>query len=71
MCRINEHSTMSKKWLDGKNSRAPETIGKLTPPIILDVDQHFKVHVTLVAHPGHFIVQSLNNTNELQVRKNY
>jgi len=71
MCRVNERSTMSKKWLDGKNSRAPETIGKLTPPIILDIGQYFKVQVTLVAHLGHFIVQSLNNTNELQGRKNY
>jgi len=71
MCRVNERSTMSKKWFDGKNSRAPETIGKLTLRIILDIGQYFKVHVTLIAHPEHFIIQSLNNTNELQVRKNY
>jgi len=71
MCRVNERSTMSKKWLDGKNSRAPETIGKLTPSIYSDIDQYFKVYVTLVAHPGHFIVQPLNNTSELQVGNNF
>jgi len=70
MCRVNECSTMFKKWLDGKNSRAPETIGKLTPPIYSDIDQYFMVYVKLVVHPGHFIVQPLNNTSELQIGKN-
>jgi len=74
MCRANEDSnnnTKFKKRVDRKNSRAPETVGKLNPPIISDIGQYFDVHVTLVAHPGHFIVQPLNNASELKVRENY
>jgi len=74
MCRANEDSnnnTKSKKRLDRKNSRAPETVSKLNPPIISDIGQYFDIHVTLVAHPGHFIVQPLNNASELKVRENY
>ena len=73
MYRIKEDSNnnnKSKKRLDRKSTRAPEIVGKLNPPVISDIGQYFDVHVTLVAHPGHFIVQPLNNANQLRVRKN-
>ncbi|XP_071572100.1 tudor domain-containing protein 7 [Temnothorax nylanderi] len=69
LSKVNEdanNNTKSKKRLDRKASRAPEAVGKLNPPVISDIGQYFDVHVTLVAHPGHFIVQPLNDTNELQ-----
>jgi len=73
MYRIKEDSNnnnKSKKRLDRKSTRAPEIVGKLNPPVISDIGQYFDVHVTLVAHPGHFIVQPLNNASQLRVRKN-
>lgn len=73
MCRANEdnnNNNKSKKRLDRKSSRAPESVGKLNPPVISDIGQYFDVHVTLVAHPGHFIVQPLNDANKLKVCKN-
>lgn len=73
MYRINEDSNNNnkpKKRLDRKSSRAPEVVVKLNPPIISDIGQYFDVHVTLVAHPGHFIVQPLDNGSELKVCKN-
>ncbi|XP_018370811.1 PREDICTED: tudor domain-containing protein 7 [Trachymyrmex cornetzi] len=62
----NNNNNKSKKRLDRKNTRAPEIVGKLNPPKISDIGQYFDVHVTLVAHPGHFIVQPLNNANQLR-----
>jgi len=73
MYRIKEDSNnnnKSKKRLDRKSTRVPEIVGKLNPPVISDIGQYFDVHVTLVAHPGHFIVQPLNNASQLRVRKN-
>lgn len=71
MCRANEDSNNNnkpKKRLDRKSFGAPESVVKLNPPIISDIGQYFDVHVTLVAHPGHFIVQPLNDANELKVK---
>lgn len=70
--RANEdnNNNKTKKRLERKSSRVPESVGKLNPPIISDIGHYFDVHVTLVAHPGHFIVQPLNNAGELKVRKN-
>ncbi|KMQ98076.1 tudor domain-containing protein 7 [Lasius niger] len=58
-------STSTKKRLERRNSRAFES-NKLNPPTISDVGQYFDVHVTLAAHPGHFIVQPLNDAGELK-----
>lgn len=73
ICRANEDgnnnvnkSTSTKKRLERRNSRAFES-NKLNPPTISDVGQYFDVHVTLAAHPGHFIVQPLNDAGELKV----
>jgi len=71
VCRPNEDSNnnvKSKKRLERRNPRAlpPETVSKLNPPTI--PDKYFDVHVTLAAHPGHFIVQPLINAKELKVR---
>ncbi|XP_018318285.1 tudor domain-containing protein 7 isoform X2 [Mycetomoellerius zeteki] len=69
LSKINEDSNnnnKSKKRLDRKSTRAPEIVGKLNPPVISDIGQYFDVHVTLVAHPGHFIVQPLNNASQLR-----
>ncbi|KYM99296.1 PREDICTED: tudor domain-containing protein 7 isoform X2 [Cyphomyrmex costatus] len=69
LSKINDDSNnnnKSKKRLDRKNTRAPEIVGKLNPPVISDIGQYFDVHVTLVAHPGHFIVQPLNNASQLR-----
>lgn len=69
--RVNEDSNnniKAKKRVERRNSRALEPVGKLKPPTISDVGQFFDVHVTLSAHPGHFIVQPLHDTNELKVR---
>ncbi|XP_011061556.1 PREDICTED: tudor domain-containing protein 7-like isoform X1 [Acromyrmex echinatior] len=60
------NNNKSKKRLDRKSTRAPEIVGKLNPPVISDIGQYFDVHVTLVAHPGHFIVQPLNNVSQLR-----
>ncbi|XP_039303935.1 tudor domain-containing protein 7 isoform X2 [Solenopsis invicta] len=49
-----------------ENSRASEFVEKLNPPVISDIGQYFDVHVTLVLSPGYFIVQPLNNVNELR-----
>lgn len=73
MYRVNEdgnNNNKFKKRLERKGSRAPESVCKLNPPVISDIGEYFDVHVTLVAHPGHFIVQPLNNANELKVCKN-
>ncbi|XP_011630819.1 tudor domain-containing protein 7 [Pogonomyrmex barbatus] len=62
----NNNNNKFKKRLERKNSRAPESVGKLNPPIIPPIGSYFDVHVTLVAHPGHFIVQPLENVNKLR-----
>jgi len=69
-CRVNEDSNnniKAKKRVERRNSRALEPVGKLNPPTISDVGQYFDVHITLAAHPGHFIVQPLNDANDLKV----
>ncbi|XP_036140516.1 tudor domain-containing protein 7 isoform X2 [Monomorium pharaonis] len=69
LSKINEdgnNNNKSKKRLDRMNSRASEPVGKLNPPVISDIGQYFDVHVALVAHPGHFIVQPLNDADELK-----
>lgn len=73
LSKVNEdgnNNNKSKKRLDRKSPRAPESVGKLNPPAISDIGQYFDVHVTLVAHPGHFIVQPLNDANELKAMMN-
>jgi len=71
ICRTNEDGNnnikLSKKRLERRNSRVLESVVKLNPPTISDVGQYFDVHVTLAAHPGHFIVQPLNDAGELKV----
>ncbi|KAH0955716.1 hypothetical protein HN011_002636 [Eciton burchellii] len=61
------NNVKSKKRLERRNPRAlpPETVSKLNPPMI--PDKYFDVHVTLAAHPGHFIVQPLINAKELKI----
>lgn len=69
LSKVNEDSNnnnKSKKRLERKNPRATESVSKLNPPDISDIGEYFDVHVTLVAHPGHFIVQPLNNASELK-----
>ena len=71
MCiyRVNKdgnNNNQPKKRLDRGNSRAPE----LNPPVISDIGQYFDVRIILVFNPGYFIVQPLNNANELKVRIN-
>ncbi|XP_032664575.1 tudor domain-containing protein 7-like [Odontomachus brunneus] len=61
----NNNNIKPKKRLERKNSRILES-GKLNPPMISDIGQFFDVHVTLAAHPGHFIVQPLNNGDEMK-----
>lgn len=70
--RANEDSNnnvKNKKRLERKNSHAHtlEAVSKLNPPAIPDFGQYFDVHVTLAAHPRHFIVQPLNSSNQLKV----
>lgn len=71
ICRVNEDGNnnikLSKKRLDRRNSRAFESVSKLDPPTISDIGQYFDVHVTLAAHPGHFIVQPLKDASKLKV----
>ncbi|XP_072742893.1 tudor domain-containing protein 7 [Anoplolepis gracilipes] len=62
----NNNIKSSKKRLERRNSRALESGGKLNPPTISDIGQYFDVHVTLAAHPGHFIVQPLNDAGALK-----
>ncbi|XP_014473418.1 PREDICTED: tudor domain-containing protein 7 isoform X2 [Dinoponera quadriceps] len=54
-----------KKRLERKNSRILES-GKLNPPMISDIGQYFDVHVSLAAHPGHFIVQPLDSMGSMK-----
>ncbi|XP_025155538.1 tudor domain-containing protein 7 isoform X2 [Harpegnathos saltator] len=54
-----------KKRLEHKNSRILES-GKLNPPTISDIGHFFDVHVALASHPGHFIVQPLNNMGDMR-----
>lgn len=72
ICRTNEDGNnnvnkSSKKRLERRNSRALESVGKLNPPTISDIGHYFDVHVTLAAHPGHFIVQPLADARNLKV----
>ncbi|KAL6449346.1 hypothetical protein ACFW04_000747 [Cataglyphis niger] len=62
----NNNIKSSKKRLERRNSRAFESVSKLDPPTISDIGQYFDVHVTLAAHPGHFIVQPLNDASKLK-----
>ncbi|XP_070158766.1 tudor domain-containing protein 7 [Polyergus mexicanus] len=62
----NNNIKSSKKRLERRNSRVLDSVGKLNPPTISDIGQYFDVHVTLAAHPGHFIVQPLNDTGKLK-----
>lgn len=62
----NNNIKLSKKRLERRNSRALESVSKLNPPTISDIGQYFDVHVTLAAHPGHFIVQPLTDAGELK-----
>ncbi|XP_020295930.1 tudor domain-containing protein 7 isoform X2 [Pseudomyrmex gracilis] len=55
-----------KKRLERKVSRVLESVGNLQPPTISDIRKYFDVHVILVAHPGHFIVQPLNDASHLE-----
>ncbi|XP_011268042.1 tudor domain-containing protein 7 [Camponotus floridanus] len=66
----NNNIKLSKKRIERRNSRVLESIVKLNPPTISDVGQYFDVHVTLAAHPGHFIVQPLNDARELKMMMN-
>ncbi|XP_029161263.1 tudor domain-containing protein 7 [Nylanderia fulva] len=62
----NNVNKSSKKRLERRNSRAFDFVGKLNPPTISDIGDYFDVHVTLAAHPGHFIVQPLKDASELK-----
>lgn len=62
----NNNIKSSKKRLERRNSRILESVGKLNPPTISDIGQYFDIHVTLAAHPGHFIVQPLNDAGKLK-----
>ncbi|XP_039306153.1 tudor domain-containing protein 7 isoform X3 [Solenopsis invicta] len=73
LSKVNEdgnNNNKPKKRLDRGNSRGPELVEKLNPPVISDIGQYFDVHITLVSHPGHFIVQPLNNADELKAMMN-
>ncbi|EZA47760.1 tudor domain-containing protein 7A [Ooceraea biroi] len=61
------NNVKTKKRLERKNSRALEAASKLNPPEISDIGHYFDVHVTLAAHPGHFIVQPRDSGSKLQM----
>ncbi|KAL0103402.1 hypothetical protein PUN28_017578 [Cardiocondyla obscurior] len=62
-----KNNNKTKKRFERKSSsRAIESVIKLNPPKIPDIGQYFEVRVSLVAHPGHFIVQPLEDAQKLK-----